>query len=84
MAILSEEKRVHKKRVIDLSGPDGNAFVILGIAQNLAKQLKVDETPHLYENKTTKNILDEMRSSDYEHLIQTFDKYFGKYVDLQR
>ena len=29
-------------------------------------------------------ILDEMRSDDYEHLIQTFDKYFGMIIDLER
>jgi len=29
-------------------------------------------------------ILDEMKSSDYEHLITTFDKYFGKVIDLER
>ena len=28
--------------------------------------------------------LDELKSSDYEHLITTFDKYFGKLVDLER
>ena len=29
-------------------------------------------------------IIDEMRSDDYEHLIQTFDKYFGMIIDLER
>ena len=32
----------------------------------------------------TDEIIDEMRSDDYEHLILTFDKYFGKLVDLER
>ena len=32
MAIL---KKKYKKQVIDLTGPDGNAFYILGTAMNL-------------------------------------------------
>ena len=35
-------------------------------------------------SKKMDEILDEMKSDDYEHLIQTFDKYFGKVVDLER
>ena len=27
---------------------------------------------------------DEMKEGDYEHLINTFDKYFGEYVILER
>jgi hypothetical protein len=60
--------------VIDLTGPDGNAFVLLGKATNLAKQLKFDD----------KKIIDEMTSGDYEHLLKTFDRYFGDFVILER
>ena len=60
--------------VIDLTGPDGNAFVLLGKATNLAKQLNFDE----------KKITDEMMSGDYEELLEVFDKYFGDYVILER
>ena len=59
---------------IDLTGPQGNAFVLLGYAQRYAKQLGLD----------SKAILDDMQSSDYEHLIQVFDKHFGEYVTLLR
>ena len=27
---------------------------------------------------------DEMKSGDYEHLIKTFDEYFGCIIDLER
>ena len=37
MAIL--KKDTYKKQVIDLTGPDGNAFYILGTAMNLCKQI---------------------------------------------
>jgi hypothetical protein len=59
---------------IDLTGPDGNAFVLLGRARRFARQLGLDE------NK----IHGEMTSGDYENLIQVFDKYFGHFVTLYR
>lgn len=63
-----------KELIIDLTGPDGNAFVLLGYAKNLAKQLDLN-----YDIIRT-----EMTSGDYENLIQVFDKYFGEYVILER
>lgn len=68
------EMKLPPKPQIDLSGPDGNAFALLGYAQNLSKQLGLDFAP----------IEAEMKASDYEHLVLTFDKHFGDYVDLYR
>ena len=75
MAILTKDK--FRKRVIDLNGPEGNAFCLLGTAMSLCKQIGIS-------SERTEEILDELKSSDYEHLIKTFDKYFGKLVDLER
>jgi hypothetical protein len=75
MAILSKD--TYRKRVIDLTGPDGNAFYLLGTASKLCKQIGISSS-------RTKEIMDEMKSSDYENLIQLFDKYFGKLIDLER
>ena len=44
---------------------------------SLCKQIGISDT-------RTEEIIDELKSSDYEHLILTFDKYFGKLVDLER
>ena len=63
--------------VIDLTGPQGNAFVLLGYAKQFARQLKFD-------NELKDKIIDEMTQSDYEHLVETFDKYFGEFVILER
>ena len=62
------------KPEIDIGGPAGNAFAIMGAASKYAKQLGIDDKP----------ILDDMKSGDYEHLIEVFDKHFGEYVDLVR
>jgi hypothetical protein len=59
---------------IDLTGPQGNAFYLLGTASNLAKQLGMN----------SEEICSEMRSGDYENLLQVFDSYFGSVVTLYR
>jgi hypothetical protein len=59
---------------IDLTGPQGNAFFLLGTAGNLAKQLGLDD----------QQIKSEMMSGDYENLLQVFDSYFGSVVTLYR
>jgi len=60
--------------VIDLTGPQGNAFFLMGQASRYARQLGLDSDA----------ILAEMKSSDYENLVQVFDRYFGNYVILER
>jgi len=77
MAIRKKEERQDTTINIDLTGPDGNAFVLLGIASNLCKQLK-------YDRDKTERILDEMRLTDYEGLLYTFDREFGMLVTLWR
>ena len=59
---------------IDITGPNGNAFYLIGTANNLAKQLGLDKA----------KIQAEMMSGDYEHLVNTFDKHFGHFVTLYR
>ena len=60
--------------IIDLTGPDGNAYALIAYAQNFAKQLGIPDDP----------IIEDMMSSDYEHLIQVFDSHFGTFVILER
>ncbi len=59
---------------IDLTGSDGNVFVLMGRAMQYAKQLELDGD----------EIINEMQSSDYENAVQVFDKYFGSFVTLLR
>lgn len=70
---MIREKQI-RERVIDLTGPDGNAWALMAYAQDFAKQL----------NFNSKEIIDEMQSDDYENLVSVFDKYFGDYVILER
>ena len=66
----------HRPIEIDLNGPQGNAFVLLGLANRLGKRI--------YGRARTEEILEEMKLSTYELLILTFDKYFGSIVTLYR
>lgn len=71
---MIREKQPKKEIVIDLTGPDGNAFALMGYAKRFAKQLDLDSV----------KIIDEMTSGDYEHLLDVFDSYFGSFVILER
>jgi len=65
-------KTQFKKPEIDLDGPQGNAFYLIGAAKNLAKQLDLDAN----------SIQKEMMAGDYNHLLEAFNKHFGDVVDL--
>ena len=77
MAIKKAEDQPYKKPEIDLRGPDGNAFALMGIARNYLKQLGYDQTE-------IQEVMRKMQASDYENLIKIFDEYLGDYVDLIR
>jgi hypothetical protein len=70
------QKKLNKQGPIeiDLTGPDGNVFVLLGYAKNFARQLELDFEP----------IQKDMLWGDYEHLLGVFEHYFGDYVILYR
>ena len=74
MTILKREDQPHQKPQIDLSGPDGNAYVVLGKCRGIAKQLNMDWDA----------IQKEATSGDYEHLLTVLNKYFGAYIDFIR
>ena len=72
MAILEKPKTNGIE--IDLTGPQGNAYFLLGTAKKLANQLGLDG----------KQITKEMMNGDYENLLQVFDNNFGSIVTLYR
>ena len=74
MAIKSIKTKKQLPIEIDLTGPDGNAFALMGYAKSLSKQLDYDH----------KRIIGKMTSGDYEHLLKVFDNAFGEFVTLYR
>jgi hypothetical protein len=71
---MIRKKQPKKEIIIDLTGPDGNAFSLMGYANRLSRQIGIDPEP----------ILEEMQSGDYENLLEVFDKNFGSFVILER
>ena len=72
--MIREKQQQTGPIVIDLTGPDGNAFALMGYARKLAKQLDLDST----------KIIQEMMSGDYENLLEVFDNAFGDFVILEK
>ena len=71
---MIRKKQPQKEIIIDLTGPDGNAFALMAIGRKLARNIGLDE------NK----ILKEMMKGDYENLLEVFDNHFGSFVILER
>jgi len=87
MTIMKKEEHDSGKQVIDLTGPQGNAFCLLGLADKWMRQLKTlitydDNGETLIMNG--EDVQDELTSGDYEHLVEKFDEYFGDYCILLR
>ena len=77
MAIKMKKDKPGAPIEIDLTGPEGNAFVLLGYARRFCHQL-------MYDKDKTERIIEEMMLTDYEGLIYTFDREFGSFVTLWR
>jgi hypothetical protein len=71
---MIREKQPVTEVVIDLTGPEGNAFNMMTHASNFARQLNMDGAL----------ITKEMMSGDYENLVSVFDKHFGSFCVLER
>ena len=73
---MIREKQI-RENIIDLTGPDGNAFSLMARAVDLGKQLG-------FNAHDCAVVQEEMTSGDYENLISVFDKYFGHIIVLER
>ena len=71
---MIREKQQQSEIIIDLTGPDGNAYALMGYAKRFAKQLGLDYN----------EIIGDMKSGDYENLLQVFENNFGNFVILER
>ena len=61
-------------RVIDLQGPQGNAFALMAYADDFLRQMG---RRHEFNAMRT-----DMMSGDYDNLIRIFEENFGEYVTL--
>jgi hypothetical protein len=75
--IREKSKKQNQPIIIDLTGPQGNAFFILGMANDFAKQLG-------WTRKDRDKLQEDMKSSDYENLIRVFDKHFWQLCNIRK
>lgn len=75
--MIKNRNEMKREIEIDLSGPEGNAFVLLAYARDLGRKLNMSQEEINF-------ITHRMQRSDYENLIKVFDKSFGHVVTLYR
>jgi len=75
--MIREKQPTNGPIIIDLTGPQGNAFALMGTAKNLGKQLEMT-------TEQIDGLISDMMSDDYENLLNVFDKAFGAFVILER
>ncbi len=61
---------------IDLRGPDGNAFALLVYARQFGKQLD-------WSSDKINEVLDDMTSGNYEHLLDVFKHNFSDFTTFE-
>lgn len=62
-----------QKLIIDIDGPEGNVFFLIGVAKKLADRLGLEGA----------RIVTDMQAYDYAHALRVFNKNFGEYVTLE-
>ena len=72
--IIDAESIKPTKPTINLRGPEGNVFVLMGLAQRWARQKRLNSD----------EIIKDMMSDDYEHALSVIEKHFGEDVILIR
>lgn len=62
------------KQVIDLSGPEGNAFYLMSVVKQTFRKSGARELGD--------QIVEEMMKGDYDHVVKTFELYLGDHFKL--
>ena len=60
---------------IDISGPQGNAFELMSIAERIGRQLNIP-------SGKIEEIRRKMKSGDYDNLLKVFHREYGSVVEL--
>ena len=76
---MIRQKQKSDKIIIDLDGPEGNAYNLIGVANNLMRK---GFGRNAYDRNIAE-VLKEMTSGDYNNLVKVFDKHFGDMVILE-
>ena len=75
--IKSAEELEDRKIEIDLRGPEGNVFYLIGAVGTIGKQLG-------WCGEAIEMVRGMMMLGDYENALKVFDHHFGDHVILYR
>jgi hypothetical protein len=70
---MIRKKQESKEIVIDLTGPEGNVFVLMGYAKRFARQLKEIWEEEMEENRVHNRVLMELGLADEKTFPETFE-----------
>jgi len=70
MPVLLKPQYTDYNTTIDLDGPDGNAFALMGIVEQLAAQIG-------WSREKIDAVIADMMSGNYAHLVKTMDRELG-------
>jgi len=70
--MIVDKSTINPEETIDLDGPNGNALYLIGYIHKVFS----------FKPELRDQIIEEMKSSDYYNLLQTFEYYVGHYVTL--
>ena len=76
MTIRSGLEFQHDRVKIDLSGPDGNVFVLIRTGMDWGQRHKG------WSKEEAEEFRDEMMSGTYDDAVEAFDREFGEYCDI--
>lgn len=74
--IRKKEEKLDPRPVIDLTGPEGNAFALLALAERLGRE-------HGVLPKRRGEIQAEMMGGDYDNLLKVLEREYGDYIILE-
>jgi len=77
LTIICKSKKPASSLEIDLTGPDGNAFVLMQYVNTIGSRLG-------YSRDRITAIRKVMMMGDYEGLVKVFDREFGHIVTIWR
>ena len=64
-----------KKMIVDLSGPQGNAYALMGVARSIGRELN---RPY----NEIKEVETRMMSGDYDNLVKVMYLEYGDFIHV--
>lgn len=78
---MIKSKKESRMIEVDLTGPDGSVFYLIGLAKRLANQMNRLQGDNDLDPKA---IQEDMMSGDYDHAVDVLEEHFGHIVIMYK